>query len=229
MSLANHQLPLCPWVLVVGTRTRPYQPPPIDRAAVLYATPTTIRLGEPGLPRNACHHKHCCLPDASAWQEVQRLHQALVHSLEALAAALTALGTYSRRLMEVGGIKKHSAPLCSTVISAVEPTMRFCHGWFDPWHVPEVARLTVERHTPRMLQCGGRLTTQDGHFLCPTDADWKRIHSARAAAFACASRLKEYLHQLGTYAEARADNRHKRAPTEQTCLPLDAQLDLLEG
>jgi hypothetical protein len=214
---AGRGQPIVPHVLIIAPRPGLYAPPPLTRAATMYATATTVRC-RPDAGAELTQHQHLvwCLPDEAAWAEAQALHAAFAERLTALAAALRQAGRYDQRLAANGGIKAQPSPLCLSVAVADDPDAPYPSTWWlTPWHVPSVERRPVERHTPKMLSAGGigsDTFPQDGAFVLGDDATWTQIHTAWWAVQEAAELITAFLMRLGTYQEAVADGRYQRGP-----------------
>jgi len=209
MSTAStHMTPLVPHILLIGERQHPYRLPDLHRYATQYATPTTVRL----YGRANVMQQHCsCLATKERWQATQTTYAALQAGLTALADELRQLGRYPARLAEAGGIKAHPEPLAATAIRCDDPDRHASFWWSQRQNhgVPHCLRVTVERHTPKMLGlAGGTLYAQSDYTVCPDDAAFENVARLEAAARTQAIAWETHLAQLGTYATAVADGRY---------------------
>jgi hypothetical protein len=212
--------PIVPWALHISEPRNAYRLPTVTRLQLRYQTPTTIRgrvvahIGPaPRFAGNEVsehqHQAYCC-PDDNAWEHVQATYTAYQEALDALAAALRELGSYSSRLSAAGGPKKASNPLSPTVIHILDPD-GVARWWYEPMKVPRIERIAIERHTPQMLREAGAEytgTSQTDHFVCPADDDWARVEALHTAATKREQAWHNLLAELGTYAAALADGRY---------------------
>jgi hypothetical protein len=213
--MSQHSAPIVPTILFVETQRHPWKLAQITRHGVTYHTPTTVRTRDTGTMQQ--HHVYCIVDDA-AWGRVLFAWSALQTDLNALADGLRALGSYTKRLSEAGGIKTAPNPLCPTVISAPDPDTSDEGSWFTSRLVPRIERVAGERitsHTPKMLHVerDGKpwsTTHQRDHFVCHDDAAWARIEALIAAAKAAELNWATVLVELGKYSEALADGRYAR-------------------
>lgn len=219
---SGRHVPMVPHVLIVGDRRKTFVPPPLTRAATVYDTPTTVRVTLPdGSQETKQQHHVYCVPDDAAWQAVEAAHAALAQRLTDLATALRELGRYDKRLAAAGGLTAAANPLTPTVIGAGDPDEY--PRWFNlAWHVPQVERKRITRHTAKMLfyrygeaSEAESSSAQSGYFLCPDDAAWERVQARRAAVEAATTAVTDLLRRLGTYEEAIEDGRYlpQIAPT----------------
>jgi hypothetical protein len=211
--MSQHSTPIVGTILFVADQRHPWKLAQIDRFAVAYHTPTTVRVGTKGGTTRPQTHVYCIADDA-AWGRVQYTWSALQTDLNALADGLRTLGSYASRLAAAGGIKTAPNPLCATVISAPDPDTADEGYWFTGRLIPRIERdLEITSHTPKMLHVArdGKpwsTTHQRDHFVCPDDAAWQRIEALIAAAQAQAQAWEQLLRELGTYQAALADGRY---------------------
>lgn len=224
--------PVVSFVLVVGDRLHAYQAPVIERLAINYDTPQSVRVVR-GVcvdlyPNRVVYNKAqfnaddtlvYCLPDDLAWLEVNHLHREFQVALDALAEQLRANGAYATRLEQSGGLKQAPNPLTPTVVQMEDPDdPRWgtqCMGW---WGVPNAERSPIIKHSAVMMRVQHREheqpCSQRGMFCCATDNDWQDLVCKRQHAIAAGEAIQTYLNQLGTYREARSDGRYSSSTGE---------------
>jgi hypothetical protein len=222
--MSQHSAPIVPTILFVDTQRHPWKLAPITRHDVTYHTPTTVRTRDTGTLQQ--HHVYCIVDDA-VWERVQATQARLQSALDALAAGLRNLGSYASRLADAGGMKTAPNPLSATVISAPDPDLSDAGSWFTSRLVPQIERVVITEHTPKMLRrpssYDGSLVTfsQRDHFVCPDDAAWAQIEAQITLAKAAELNWATMLVELGTYQEALADGRYaQRAPAEKAAPPV---------
>ncbi|MDQ2806690.1 MAG: hypothetical protein M3Z04_07200 [Chloroflexota bacterium] len=206
-SSAGHpdrQPPRVPEVIEFGTRTNPYRLPTLTRLPVLYHTAHTVRLQTTSGGRTVQPTAVAALPDAAAWTQAQAVTTCYQTALDALAAALRALGRYDQRLGKAAAWQAgRPEPICPTVIEAKDPDGSHFAWWGAHGKPPSIARYTVDRQTPKMLHLsahgGTSLAAQSQYFVCPTDDDWTQVAALKATVQVAAAAWTAFFARLGTY------------------------------
>jgi len=202
----DRQPPRVPTVIQFGDPANAYRVPPLTRLPVLYHTPTTVRVQTAKGAASLQPAQVGALPDDAAWEQAQAVGTQYQTALEALAAALRALGRYDKRLGEAAAWRAGQPdPLCPTVIEAKDPDARSWSTWGPRGKPPTVLRHAVDRQTPKMLHLtsdglsSAALSAQSQYFVCPTDDDWARVAALHKTVRTAAAAWQAFMDRLGTY------------------------------
>lgn len=234
---------ICPLVIIIGTRQRPYELPRIALARVVYSTEKTVRVqlfDESRSERTLMQDAVWCVPSADKLSQFVARYTAFQKALTAEADVLRSLGSYSSRLREACGTGDNrpraadverlgKQRLCETVVCADDPDDRGSWISFEPFKVGDVTRKAIARHTPTMLAFAvgsGGLQNQRNTFICRDDNDWTLVEDAHAETAIGQQALLDFLQELGTYDVALTDKRYQSLviPTTLPPLPLFDQL-----
>lgn len=232
--------PLCPLVLLVGTRKHAYELPQLALVSVLYTTPQQLRvrftdakLTEKSMAQQAAY----CVPSSAHLTVLVERYTAFQQALGHLATTLRGIGTYAQRLREACDLDDATTPitnahlakfaktnngferLCNQVIQAPDPDRKgVWMGWGDPFKIPVVTRSAIHRHTPLSWQQAPKrsVISQADTFVCLDDAQWQTVEAADQAVRLAHAAWMVALEEVGTYRVAL-----ERGPSETTSAVLE--------
>lgn len=218
--------PVCPLVLLVGTRKQVYELPKLALASVLYATQhqVRVRFGDAArTEKSMAQQSAYCVPSPAHLAVLVERYTTFQQALNHLAATLRGIGTYAQRLREACDLDDATTPitsthlakfaktnngferLCNQVIQAPDPDRKgVWMDWGDPFKLQAVTTSAIHRHTPQSWQRapGTSVIAQTDTFVCVDDAQWRTVEAADQVVRLAHAAWMAALEEVGTYRDA---------------------------